>query len=548
MKEEPLQRPAARSVVAIALLGVLLSYFSATPAAAAAPVPCAPAYPIARVPLFDLDVNCGFNASIGGNWTSKTGNLSSFRTGLAAAASITSDAPHGMQYLTLASGAKITVPFNIGPSAHPNITLEYLGYATSVTTNSIKALFSSNPPSANSRSLLVYDPSGSGSYFVPVCSATILYGRMPLANSLVHIALAYNSTGGVTLYVNGLFSQAFSSCGIVDGAPNFTLNGVYGTSTYDVAGQRVYYVRAWGATLNATEVLALALTQTSGTNLISASAPVWSAAPPFAAMNSVVGGTASFSSSVTIVGGVVAGAVDLLLRSGGQGGYTRVTNFTTSSQTAAYGSNGTYRFSYCLSLYPSLSYVSYFAGSYDTFSALIAAMPIGSTAMYPQPSLNTLSVACINASTQVWIGTTPLTAAAITAPCTNLASDGLGSPVAVCVNVTFNRPVNWTAAGGPGVIGLPTTAFTGLSITNPGITYGLAGGSGAVSTVCFNVIPAWPPTAASLQFSGGPTTMLVDLSGVPLFGGERGCVALGCFITGVPREMCVFADRGARWC
>ena len=100
---------------------------------------CDGVYPISGTPLFDFDVNCFIYWPYGaGNsnwsWVSKVNNVVMQNHSMPITAR-TFDTTRNLYRLVISSGQKVKIPFNTGPTAYPNLTIEALVSVGSVTTN-----------------------------------------------------------------------------------------------------------------------------------------------------------------------------------------------------------------------------------------------------------------------------------------------------------------------------------------------------------------------------------------------------------------------------
>lgn len=112
-------------------------------------------------------------------------------------------------------------------------------------TAAVKMLGGSDKPFASvgnvphGRSMLTYEAAGSGSFIVPWCSTPFTNAKMAIGSGFIHLVFAFNqATDSVTWYLNGIFNQTRTGCGVANiDAGNFSLGGRLGENTYDHGSQ-----------------------------------------------------------------------------------------------------------------------------------------------------------------------------------------------------------------------------------------------------------------------------------------------------------------------
>ena len=514
---------------------LLLALAPAAAAQLTSIVSCVPEYPIAGSPLFDFDANCGMDwAGAAPTWASKTGAHVVIANLSLPSSARSFDSTRRVYRVIVSSGRKVTIPYDVGPTAHPDATVEVLVSVGSVPANSAaKALWSSDAPGSSltgvthGRALLAYEAAGSGSALVPWCPTAQVGATLAVGSGWLHIASVFSGSSA-SVYVNGVFSYTAGSCAQADGAGNLTINGRLGGSDADVSSQTLAYVRAWGRALTATEVLALALTATSNANLVNYSRPLLVSPYPYAAFNPSAGGTATVSASAS-----ASVANYLVERLHVNGSAALVTSGSVSVVSTALAGNFSYRVTFCWTLAPSSTYATRF--NLTSLLPALQASPLGGSLLPTPTSTGALCVLPVSSTVRVWTGATAVSPVIVLAYGATRKQSPPGVPWnRVCWNVTFNRPASnpllWTggplapwAALHPADLGLDAaSALSSRYAPDANLTATLTDGGQNSIQVCGNVAAARVPASAALLFPAAPTVLATDAAGIPVYGGPWG--------------------------
>jgi hypothetical protein len=152
---------------------------------------CSPNYPLpAEDVVFDWDTNCNMSvaAPTGMLWTSKVGGYVANWTD-ALASSRTVDSTRGLARITLSSGRKIALPYDISPSRHPDFTLELLASPSGMSASGFRLMLTSEVagttvPAQRGRAVMAYDATGAGTGYAAWCNVSATSSQLPIGGGL----------------------------------------------------------------------------------------------------------------------------------------------------------------------------------------------------------------------------------------------------------------------------------------------------------------------------------------------------------------------------